>query len=103
MHAASGDRKALVGRANEFDALVAEYTHSCAGAARVALVRGHAGMGKTALLERFAEHANDASIVRGAGVESEMDVEFGVVEQLLRQVSTSVAEKLGGDHLRAGR
>ena len=55
-------------------------------------------MGKTALLERFLSDVADSAIVRAAGVESEVELEFGIIDQLLARR----AER-GRDHLEAGR
>ena len=44
----------------------------------------------------------DPRVIRANGVESEADLEFGVVDQLLRQADAGRVELPGGDHLRAG-
>ena len=46
------------------------------------VVRGEAGVGKTALLEYVAERASSCRIVRIAGVESEMELAFAGLHQL---------------------
>ena len=46
------------------------------------VVRGEAGVGKTALLEYVAERASGCRIVRVAGVESEMELAFAGLHQL---------------------
>ena len=53
-----------------------------AGASSVLVVRGEAGVGKTALLEYLAERASACRIVRVAGVESEMELAFAGLHQL---------------------
>jgi DNA-binding CsgD family transcriptional regulator len=52
--------------------------------AGVLVVRGEAGMGKSALLQDAAERARDFHILRGAGVESEVQLAFAALQQLLR-------------------
>jgi DNA-binding CsgD family transcriptional regulator len=53
-----------------------------AGQSRVLVVRGEAGMGKTALLEFLASCASECRIARAAGVESEMELAFAGLHQL---------------------
>ena len=52
------------------------------GESAVLVVRGEAGVGKTALLEYVAEQASGCRIVRVAGVESEMELAFAGLHQL---------------------
>ena len=46
------------------------------------MLRGEAGAGKTALLERLVASASDCHIARAAGVESEMELPFAGLHQL---------------------
>ena len=55
-------------------------------------------MGKTALLERFLSDVADSAVVRAAGVESEVELEFGIIDQLLGRRADRAR-----DHLEAGR
>jgi DNA-binding CsgD family transcriptional regulator len=48
----------------------------------VLVVRGEAGIGKTALLEYLAERASGCRIARAAGVQSEMELPFSGLHQL---------------------
>src|SRR3954452_9005727 len=52
------------------------------GQSSVLVLRGEAGVGKTALLEYLAEQASGGRIVRIAGVESEMELAFAGLYQL---------------------
>jgi DNA-binding CsgD family transcriptional regulator len=53
-----------------------------AGESSVQVLRGEAGVGKTALLQYVAERAPDCRIARIAGVESEMELPFAGLHQL---------------------
>src|SRR4051812_33176628 len=52
------------------------------GQSSVLVVRGEAGVGKTALLDYVAEQAAGCRIVRVGGVESEMELAFAGLHQL---------------------
>ena len=52
------------------------------GRGRVLVVRGEAGVGKSALLEYVAGAAADMRVIRAAGVESEMELAFASLHQL---------------------
>jgi DNA-binding CsgD family transcriptional regulator len=53
-----------------------------AGESSVLVVRGEAGVGKTALLDYVAERASECRIARIGGVESEMELAFAGLHQL---------------------
>src|SRR4030081_2199101 len=72
----------LRGRRQERDALARELRRVRAGESSVLVVRGEAGVGKTALLEYVAEQASESRIIRIAGVESEMELAFAGLHQL---------------------
>ena len=52
------------------------------GNGQVLVVRGEAGIGKTALLEYLVGHAEACRVARAAGVESEMELPFAGLHQL---------------------
>src|ERR1700694_3784927 len=54
-----------------------------AGESRALVVRGEPGVGKTALLEYLVEQASGCRVVRAAGVQSEMELAFAGLHQLL--------------------
>jgi DNA-binding CsgD family transcriptional regulator len=70
------DRRAESG---ELDRLV---ENARAGTSGVLVLRGEAGVGKTALLDHFLAHAAGCRVVRAAGVESEMELAFAGLHQL---------------------
>ena len=53
-----------------------------AGRSGVLVVRGEAGVGKTALLDYAIGSASDLRVVRASGVESEMELAFAALHQL---------------------
>lgn len=73
----------LVGRAKEC-ARIDELLDSVrSGLSGVLVVRGQAGVGKTALLDYSVKQADDFMVVRVTGVESERDLGFAVLHRLL--------------------
>src|SRR4051794_13868649 len=75
-------RPALRGRRTECEVLDELLADVRAGPSRVLVVRGEAGVGKTALLEYLLGHASECRIARAAGVESEMELAFAGLQQL---------------------
>jgi DNA-binding CsgD family transcriptional regulator len=72
----------LLGRAEEcalLDGLVADVRR---GESRSLVLRGEAGIGKTALLGHLAGAATGLTVVRAVGVESEMELAFASLHQL---------------------
>ena len=72
----------LLGRVDEcalLDTLLADLRR---GESRSLVLRGEAGIGKTALLQHLVESASDLNVVRAVGVESEMELAFASVHQL---------------------
>jgi predicted ATP-dependent serine protease len=65
----------LRGRRSECEALDALLAGMRGGRSGVLLVRGEAGVGKTALLEYAVESASDVRVLRAVGVESVLTAE----------------------------
>jgi DNA-binding CsgD family transcriptional regulator/tetratricopeptide (TPR) repeat protein len=82
IHFAAPEHRALLGRANECSVLGGLVGDVRRGEARSLLLRGEAGIGKTALLEHMVEAASDMAVVRAVGVESEMELAFASLHQL---------------------
>ena len=72
----------LVGRRNECDVLDRLVEGVLAGQSRVLVLRGEAGVGKTALLEYLVGAGAGCRIARVAGVESEMELPFAGLHAL---------------------
>ena len=72
----------LLGRADECARLDGVVDDIRRGDSRALVLRGEAGIGKTALLEYLAESASDLTVVRAVGVESDMELAFASVHQL---------------------
>ena len=72
----------LHGRTTECAALEHLLAQAKAGRSQVLVLRGEAGIGKTALLEYLADRAVGCRVIRAAGVESEMELTFAGLHQL---------------------
>ena len=72
----------LRGRRRECDALDQLLRSARDGQSRVLVLRGEAGIGKTALLEHLANQADGCRVARAVGVESEMELAFAGLHQL---------------------
>ena len=53
-----------------------------AGPSQALVLRGEAGIGKSALLEYLVQHASGCGIARAVGVESEMELAYAGLQQL---------------------
>src|SRR5919106_355273 len=73
----------LRGRRSECDVLDRLIEGVRAGESRALVVRGEPGVGKTALLEYLVEQAPGFRVERAAGVQSEMEIAFSGLQQLL--------------------
>jgi DNA-binding CsgD family transcriptional regulator len=78
----SSQRIGLRGRASECSLLDDLVTAIRAGESRSLVLRGVAGIGKTALLEYLIDSAADVTVVRAVGVESEMELAYASLHQL---------------------
>jgi hypothetical protein len=72
----------LVGRESECEALAHVIADVMAGQSRALVLRGDAGVGKTALLAHLEEAAAGCRVVRASGVESEMELPFAGLHAL---------------------
>ncbi|MDB5067341.1 MAG: LuxR family transcriptional regulator, partial [Chloroflexi bacterium] len=79
-------RMGLCDRQRECDALDRLFGAVHQGRSGVLVLRGEAGIGKTALLDHAVETASGCRTARATGVESEMELSFAGVHQLCGQM-----------------
>jgi predicted ATPase len=72
----------LLGRRRECAAVDELVAGLRAGQSRALVLRGEAGIGKSALLEYLAGHPSGCGVARTAGVESEMELAYAGLQQL---------------------
>jgi hypothetical protein len=75
-------RPLLRGRRRECELLDAQLQRMATGQSSVLVVRGEAGIGKSALLEYLAEQASACRVVRAVCVQSEMELAYAGLHQL---------------------
>ena len=81
----------LRGRRTECAALNQLLAEARAGQSRVLVLRGEAGVGKTALLGYVHEQASGFRVARASGVESELELPFAGLHQLCTPMLSSLA------------
>src|SRR5918998_1451803 len=72
----------FLGRTREGEVLEQLFADVRQGQSAVLVVRGEAGIGKTALLRHAARQVSDFRVAQDAGVEAEMELPFAGVHQL---------------------
>src|SRR6266516_4576309 len=85
-------RIALTGRRSECEVLDRLIDAVGAGESKALVLRGDPGVGKTALLDYAVKQASEFRVVRAAGVQSEMELAFAGLHQLL----ASMLDRLDG-------
>lgn len=78
----SAPQRVLRGRRGECGTLDQVVADARAGRSQVLVLRGEAGIGKSALVEYLAGNAAGCQILRAVGVESEMELAFAGLHQL---------------------
>ena len=86
---------ALIGRRSECEVLDRLLTDVRAHNSRVLVLRGEAGVGKSALMEYVASASAGCRVVRTAGVESEMELPFAGVHQLCAPMLSRIDDPAG--------
>ena len=87
----SADASGIVGRAAELDGLGELLESALRGRSGVLVIRGEAGIGKSVLLDAAADRAERFTVMRVAGVESEMELPYAALQQLCRPFVDRVA------------
>ena len=81
---------AFLGRSAERSRFDDELRRVRSGESAVVVVRGEAGIGKTTLLRYLARRASDCTVSHIAGVESELELPFAGLHQLLTSMLSGV-------------
>jgi DNA-binding CsgD family transcriptional regulator len=79
-------RSRLLGRRSEREALDRLLSDALAGQSRVTVLRGEAGVGKSALLSYLSEQVAGWHVMTAVGVESEMELAYSGLHQLCRPI-----------------
>ncbi|MDF2824358.1 MAG: regulatory protein LuxR [Mycobacterium sp.] len=87
-----GRERTLHGRTTECDTLRALVTSVPGGSAQVLVLRGEAGVGKTALLRFVTDVASSFRCIQVAGVESDMELAYAGLQQLCAPLMGRVDE-----------
>ena len=74
----------LVGRADERGAIEQALVRARSGVSAVLALAGEPGIGKTALLDHAARQATGMRVLRARGIESEAQIAFGSLLELIR-------------------
>ena len=78
------EEEVFVGREDELATLRAAFADVGQGRSRALVIEGEAGIGKSALVERFLAELDGVEQLRAGGDESESHVRFAIADQLLR-------------------
>ena len=106
---APGRHAGLRGRGSECALLDDVVSSIRRGESRSLVLRGEAGIGKTALLEYLIASASDLTVVRAVGVQSDMELAFASLHQLCGPLLDRLESAPGaaaarhGDRVRAER
>ena len=83
----NGRNAVFVGRQAELDSVSSALEASRASRAQIVSIEGEAGIGKTALLHRVLDGAQDVVVLEASCDESEIALDYGVVSQLLARAA----------------
>ncbi len=97
------EQAVFVGRHAHLARLHAALGDALAHRPRVGLIEGLAGIGKTALVQRFVRTAKAGSLLQASGDETETRLGLGVIEQLVAHLSAPLPDPLAALGERGGR
>ena len=80
----------LIGRETEMAGLGRLLDAARTGTSGAVVLRGEAGIGKTALLEHAAASAGDFTVLRATGIEYEAELAYAALHQLLRPLEDRI-------------
>jgi DNA-binding CsgD family transcriptional regulator/tetratricopeptide (TPR) repeat protein len=83
-------RGRLLGRSREREQLGSLLTDARSGRSGVLVVRGEAGIGKTALLNQLIDQAAGCRVARATGVQADMELPFAGLQQLFGSMHGSL-------------
>jgi DNA-binding CsgD family transcriptional regulator len=86
------ERPRLLGRESERAAIDSVLEDARAGIGGALVVRGEAGIGKSALLDHARQRSAPMAVLSAAGVEAESDLAFAGLHELLRPVLSCLGE-----------
>lgn len=82
----------IVGRDAEIARLHEMVAHTRIGQGGAVVISGEAGIGKTALLDLVADHAEGCTVVRATGVEFESELTYAALSEIARPLREHAAE-----------
>ena len=89
--AAPYDQMVLIGRSDEQRRIEGWINDVRAGRGGALVVRGEAGVGKTAILDHAARSASDFRILRASGIQSEAELAYATLHALLHPLTAELA------------
>ncbi len=92
MSSAAHSRPTLLGRTRECAAIDGLLDAALQAVSGALVLRGEAGLGKSALLRYAADRADGFTVLEASGVEAEAELDFGGVHGLLRPILTYLPE-----------
>ena len=82
----------ILGRRDEREQLARALRTARRGRGSVVVIRGEAGIGKSALLDDVADNAPDFKICRVLGVESEMELPYAALQRLCEPITDRLVD-----------
>lgn len=82
----------VVGRDPELSQLQSLFVAACGGTSAAVVIRGEPGVGKTTLLREFCQRARPATLLSATGIESESDIGFASLAELLLPLREHLAD-----------